>query len=111
VLDLRLAVDQPNDLGAMVPEPANVGIGGSSLVIGIATMVDVHDDNLVFAFVNAVPDALLATTRPPQSPERSLKRRTDTPGCLAQRSLDELPGGEGSDRRQLLTRCPTRAWR
>jgi hypothetical protein len=84
-------------------------LAGSSLVVGVAAMVDVHDDDLVFLFVNAIADAVLASACPPQSDERRLQRSTDTLGCLAQRSQNEFPRGEGGGRRQLLTQRSARA--
>jgi hypothetical protein len=76
---------------------------GSSVVVGVAAMVHVHYDDLAFLFVNAIADAVLAPARPPKSDERRLKRRTNPLGCLAQRSHNEFPRGEGGGRRKVLT--------
>jgi hypothetical protein len=78
-------------------------LAGSSLVVGVAAMVHVHYDDLAFLFVNAIADAVLAPARAPESDERRLQRRTDTLGCLVQRSHNEFPRGEGGGRRQLFT--------
>lgn len=85
-------------------------VGFASAPIGVAPVVNVEDMDLAAFVVDAVTDAVLATSRAPQAVKRGLKRRSHTPRLPQQRTADELPRGEGSDRRQALAQRPSRAW-
>jgi hypothetical protein len=74
-------------------------------------VIDVHDDDWVCLVVETISDAVLTATGSPQSLERSLKRRTDPKGRVAEGSTDELLRRERGGRRQLLAQRPTRTGR
>ena len=69
-------------------------------------MVDIQDVDLALLLVDAISDAVLATSRAPQAFERSTKRRTYAAWLYQQGSVAELPGREGCRGRKVLAQCP-----
>ena len=64
-------------------------------MVGVASVIDVEDDDPVVVLVDSIPDPVLPPAGPPHALERSPQRHADGVRSRQQRPGDELPGGEG----------------